>query len=300
MKYNIDFHIHSNASLDGTYTPKEIIDMACSERMKVISIADHNTCQGIVQALEYQKVIDTDLKLITGIEIDCHYLGYDLHVLGYGINPYDSSFGEIETYMKTIEYEAGMKRVKLIEDIFNIKLNMDNLLEKSSNDIITGEVIADELLSNEKYDSLESMKLYQPKGMRADNPLVNFYWDFCSQNKLAYVPLNLPSLEFIVDVIKETHGIPVLAHPGNNIHENTDILQSILKQGFAGIEVISSYHSKEQMVFYLKAADENEVIATCGSDYHGRTKPAIKVGEFNFIFDEKILLNNLLEAIERK
>ena len=45
--------------------------------------------------------------------------------------------------------------------------------------------------------------------------------------------------------------------------------------GVDGIEVYTSYHRRETAEFYLKFAQENHLLVTCGSDYHGNTKPAV-------------------------
>ena len=51
------------------------------------------------------------------------------------------------------------------------------------------------------------------------------------------------------------------------------------------MEVFSSYHSKENAEFFLKMAEKYNVSVTCGSDFHGKTKPAIKLGEMGNLFD---------------
>ena len=48
--------------------------------------------------------------------------------------------------------------------------------------------------------------------------------------------------------------------------------------GIVGMEVYSSYHSPEQIEFYSKQAEKYDLIKTLGSDFHGKTKPSIKLG----------------------
>lgn len=298
MKYDVDLHIHTNASSDGSFAPEDIVNMALDEDMKVIAITDHNTCKGAIRAVKYlldEKI--TNIKLIPGIEIDASFLGHNLHILGYGINLYEQRFLEIEKYMKKIDFEAGLDRIKLIEKTFHITLEIEALFSRSSDNIITGEVIAEELLMNDRYDMLEPLKPYREGGNRSDNPFVNFYWDYCSQGKVAYVPLELKSLDETVQIIKSSGGVPVLAHPGNNIHEDDDILMGILKTGVLGIEAISSYHSKSQIDFYLKRGNERNMLVTCGTDFHGKTKPSIKMGEFNYQFNPVKITENLTKLI---
>lgn len=74
----------------------------------------------------------------------------------------------------------------------------------------------------------------------------------------------------------------MLAYPGNNVKENRDLLKSIISYGIKGIEVYSSYHSKEQVEFYKEFALNNKLLITCGSDFHGKTKPSIYLGDINY------------------
>ena len=49
--------------------------------------------------------------------------------------------------------------------------------------------------------------------------------------------------------------------------------------GLKGIEVYHSSHTKEEMEYYLKIANEYNLLISGGSDYHGpNTKPDIFIG----------------------
>lgn len=136
---------------------------------------------------------------------------------------------------------------------------------------------------------------YYPNGSRSDNPYVNFYWDFCSQGKPAYVPVHYMSLANAVTLIRRAGGIAVLAHPGNNIHENLSLLKGIVEQGVSGIEVYSSYHTAKQTEFYRNQAKLLGLAMSCGSDFHGKTKPKIMVGSVECENLETDLVSGLME-----
>lgn len=70
----------------------------------------------------------------------------------------------------------------------------------------------------------------------------------------------------------------MLAHPGVNLRDRVELLDPILETGVDGIEAFSSYHSEEQAGVYHKAACDRFKMFTCGSDYHGKTKPSIRIG----------------------
>ena len=289
MRYDIDLHVHTDASDDGDIAPEVIIEMARKAKMKILAIADHNTCAGSLKARGYLDENDIrDIELISAIEMDCSYKDVNLHILGYGIDPKMKEFAEFSHYMEAIERAASGEMQSKLEAALGIKFDTKELERISGGKTITGEVMGEALLENQEYNNLEELRPYRDGGSRADNPYVNFYWDYCAQGKVAGVPVKMISLEEAIAMINKAGGIAVLAHPGNNIHEDEKLLQEIISKGVVGIEAISSYHSLEQMEFYQKKAQELKVIITCGSDYHGKIKPSIKMGEFNYRFDETL------------
>ena len=47
----IDLHVHSNVS-DGTCSPAELVDMACDKGITVMALTDHDSVQGVSEALK--------------------------------------------------------------------------------------------------------------------------------------------------------------------------------------------------------------------------------------------------------
>jgi len=281
MKHEMDLHVHTNASDDGDIAPEVIIEMAREAEITVLAIADHNTCVGSIKAQKYiaENGIE-DIKLIPAIEMDCCYGDVNLHILGYGIDTDMAEFAEFSHYMESIERVASVEMQSKLEAALGVKLDKKELEKLAAGKTITGEVMGEALLENERYNDIEELKPYRKGGSRADNPYVNFYWDYCAQGKVAGVPVEMISLDEAIAMINQAGGMAVLAHPGNNIHEDEKLLQAIIDKGVGGIEAISSYHNHEQMEFYIGKALEFNVMITCGTDFHGKTKPSIKMGEF--------------------
>ena len=59
-----DFHVHTNASLDGDYPPTVVAGIARAEGLDFITITDHNTINGFSELDE-----NLDLPIIPGIEV---------------------------------------------------------------------------------------------------------------------------------------------------------------------------------------------------------------------------------------
>jgi len=54
-------------------------------------------------------------------------------------------------------------------------------------------------------------------------------------------------------------------------------------------EAYCSYHDKKTAEYFYKKAKQNSLIITCGSDYHGKTKPAVKLGKTGCPLDKKTM-----------
>lgn len=78
-------------------------------------------------------------------------------------------------------------------------------------------------------------------------------------------------------MVRDAGGLPILAHPGISISRDLGILEGICAEGIAGVEVYSSYHDKETVGFYRAQAEKRGLLKTLGSDFHGKTKPAIRL-----------------------
>ena len=87
MEKIIDLHIHTNISADGTYSPAEIIEIAKSQNMDMIAIADHNSVRAVKDAIRLGN--EKGICVIPGIEIDCVFDGVNFHLTGYGIDVND-------------------------------------------------------------------------------------------------------------------------------------------------------------------------------------------------------------------
>lgn len=279
---NIDLHMHSNISNDGDFSPAELMKMCSKAGIKTAALADHNSVKGVAEAIKEGEKFG--VKVIPAIEIDCTYKEYNLHVLGYNIDYNNKIFEKIEKNVFEQELKAGDKRMALVKEA-GIFFDEEKVRKLSYDGTITGEMIGEAAIEDERNRENPLITPYLEGGTRSNNPYVNFYWDWCSKGKPAYVPIKYITLKEAIDIIHKTGGKAVLAHPNNNIGMNEEIFKEIAAEGIEGVEVFSSYHSKENAEFFLKMAEKYNVSVTCGSDFHGKTKPAIKLGKMGNLFD---------------
>lgn len=289
-----DLHMHTYISTDGEYTPEELINTAREKNLKVISVTDHNSTQSVSETIILGD--HEDILVIPGTELDCHYNGVHLHILGYGI---DINYQPLKDYEQKIikqDQDNTQKQIKAIEDL-GIIIDHEKVYNLSKNNIVIPEMIAEVVLQDSRNDDHPLLKPYRQNGTRSDNPNVNFYWDLCAQGKPAHIEGDaFITLQEAIHMIKEAGGIPIFAHPGNNIKQNKELAIEIYNQGLQGFEVYSSYHDQETTQFYLQLANQLNALITIGSDYHGKNKPAIQMGSVE-VENEKEHLQRFLDKL---
>lgn len=283
MNKFIDLHMHSLYSDDGEFSPSELVRKCKDKGIRIMAIADHNSVRGVHEAKEVAKT--HGIQYITGIEIDCTYKAINLHILGYGIDTTGEDFIKIEENVIQQELKSSRKKLELTNQLgFNI--HQEDLDKLSSNGIYTGEMFAEVLLNDVRYRENELLKPYRREGIRSDNPYVNFYWDYYAKDKPCYTEIIYPTLEETLGLIKKNGGVAVLAHPGQNLKGHYEVFDELVTKGIQGVEVFSNYHDEETIRFFLDKGKSSHLLITCGSDYHGKTKSAIELGETRCTINE--------------
>ena len=252
--FKADLHIHSNYS-DGLFSPEEIFRLAANSGLEAISITDHDC----VNALKISKKLSKkfEIEFIPGIEFSTAFKGREVHMLGYFI---DYNCNIIIDFLKSI----SIKRIERVEKIIdrlkkvNIKISLDNVLNGEKKDISIGRPHIAKALIEAGY-----VKTYR-----------NAFFKYLGDNKIAFVKKENPDLKEIIEIIKSINGLSFLAHPGK--YYNKEMLKNIIKSGIDGIEVHHPSHRIQDAKNYVQLAEENNLLMSGGSDFHGLTKSEIK------------------------
>lgn len=262
----IDLHLYSTFSHDGELEVEDLIKQAHAMGIKTISITDHNSVKANMIAMQVAKLYD--INYVPGINIDCEYEGYHVRLLGYFIDSGDERYARIEYENLAKEKAISLRRVALFESFSGLHVDSDKLLEHNRFQIISGEMIARNVLNNINY---QKEKLLQPylSGRKRDKPITNFVKDFFSPNAVAYVPIIQPKLIDMIALVKATGGVCVLAHPMHSLRDNPDLIEQIIPLGIDGLEVFTPYHSLDDMKHLIDIAKKYHLDVTEGSEYHG-------------------------------
>lgn len=286
-----DFHMHSHYSDDGEFTPKQLCVFAKEAGCSEIALTDHNTTKGVKEMIEEGAKLG--IKVLPGIEIDCCFEGINFHLLVYQMDYESKHYNEISEFYLKQNQAMAIKQVELLEEHCHIKIDRNDLKDIEKNGVLVPEDIGELLLTKSEFDQCEFLNPYRQGGNRCYNPFLNIYLDFFSQGKPAFVQGEMLQVEDVLRIVKETNGIAVIAHPGQNFKDHDEILLKLLDLGIKGIEVESNYHTCKQTQYYYDVAKERNLLMSSGSDFHGKNKPAIKLGVFGNTIDS--FVNNLTE-----
>jgi len=310
----VDLHVHTNKS-DGTFSPEEAVDYACTLGLSAIAITDHDTVLGIQPAMV--RGDKYGIEIIPGIEISAEWVenGVELevHMLGYFIDHRNSGF------QKRL-YELSNLRMKRAEIILgklrghNIKIDMDELKEflqpSESGTPWVGKLRG----HNIKIDMDELKEFLQPS--ESGTPWVgrlhiaqamvkkgcvksiNRAFDqYIGNGKCCYVPKHQLTPEGAVQMIKEMKGLAVIAHPGLlNQEFSASLIRRLVKNGLDGIEIYYPEHSPTTIRNMEMLAAENSILATGGTDCHGFAKGNILMGTLDVPYE---LLEKMKERHSR-
>lgn len=289
-----DLHMHSNFSNDGEYTVEMLIERCLINDIGVFSITDHNSVQANKEAEKFSSL--KQLQYIPGIEIDCIYKGINLHVLGYNIEWQACAFVDLE---KNVTHKVMQSFDQMIENTLALgfRIDKDAVLEYANGILPSAELIAEVMIKNKAYHT-KPLERYLEGGDRSDMPYINFYLDYFAQGRQAFVPIDYISFDEAISLIRDNGGTPIVAHPGLNLAGREEIACELLDSGAMGLEVFNNYHTMEQIDYFALLVQQDNKLMTCGSDFHGKTKPLINIGQYKFKNEyEAYLRRSVLELI---
>ena len=275
MPGQVDLHIHSNKSSDGDFSPFHICRMAEENGFRAISITDHDTVAAYPEALRFGE--EMDVEIIPSIELTTVFDKREFHVLLPFINWKSKILAELISRASKGRIIEAKGRVRKLRELgFDIKWKEVAKMSKSA--LPMGVTIAKLLLNKAEKTKIPSLEKYFSEENRIFAPY-RFYEDYFVEGKPAWVPKqNLDLLE-VLRSAPRIEAVPVLSHPGAYFQRTSKEDLLILKEnGLEGIEVYTSYHDPPQTELYSKIARELDLVATAGSDFHGRIKPHIPFG----------------------
>ncbi len=273
-----DLHVHTRAS-DGEDAPETVILKAVEAGLSGLAITDHDTLAGLGPAQHFIEENRLEIDLIPGIELNTDYDSDDLHILGYFINFSNGCLQNRLDDIRAQRYARAEKIIALLQDM-GINITFDQVQAAAQGELIGRPHIARVLCDNGYANSqAEAFQRYIERG------------------RPAYVPRYKFSPLEAIELIKQSGGIAVLAHPGL-IKDRSKIYDSI-QYGIEGLEVFYPEHTEAQMLEFANLADEYDLLITGGSDYHGANSGESR-GKLGLARVDKKIINRIKQYYREK
>ncbi|NLW58809.1 MAG: PHP domain-containing protein [Firmicutes bacterium] len=252
----IDLHLHTQAS-DGTLSPRELLTAAAKLGLSAVSITDHDTTAALATGTAI--AAELGLAFLPGVELSASYTpDVTLHILGYGIDPAHPGLQAVLAANQKAWDQSEEDSIAALERL-GIKIDRTRYNYWKDHPEAGGWPM---------FNTLKEMGLVRD---------VNEYFDkYFGVGRPAYITITFAPPAAVIQTIKAAGGVPVLAHPGLYVEDNIKLMtkpafqQTLLRWGIEGLEAITSYHSPEETAFFLKFCQKHGLLATGGSDYHGR------------------------------
>lgn len=256
----IDLHVHSNYS-DGTDAPADLIRLAEERGLRAMALTDHDTVAGVAPLLEAAG--NSAVEAIPGIELSAECERGTMHILGYFIDPECRPMLEKINTVRAGREERNMEILKKLNKL-GYRLMWSDVEKHAGKDVVGRPHFAEALVELGHVDSRKrAFELLLAKG------------------RPAYVERYRFSARECIELIRQAGGVSVLAHPAT-IYLPDDQLKGLVKglkeRGLVGVEAYYGEQYPENIRKLVGWAEELNLIATGGTDYHGGNTPDLKLG----------------------
>lgn len=242
-----NLHVHSTAS-DGKHSPHDLIKMAEEAGLKVVALTDHDSTNGIIEALEAAKA-SPDITFIPGVEISTDLPDGEAHILGYFIDYTDPEFRKTLEKFRDSRLNRGKKMVDKLASL-GFFIDWKRVQQIAGEGAIGRPHIAHAMMEKGYINKFEDA------------------FRFIGHDGPAYVPRDKMTPEEAVELIVRAKGLPALAHPFTVKDPETMVI-SLKKHGMVGLEVYYKDNTPQQTGNTLQLAKKYGLIATGGTDFHG-------------------------------
>ena len=263
----VDLHTHSNIS-DGTYTPELLVQAALEKGIHTLALTDHDSMDGLALA---EKIANNQpIQIISGVEISSQWSRpstnktYGVHIVALNMQNMQP-LQQLLQEQKRIRAERAIQICQLLEPLIQMDIYPDVVaMVEGEPDRITRTHIAKTLVE---------------KGIVA-RPQQAFD-KYIKEGKKAYVKFDGLGLAETIQVIHESQGFAVLAHPTRYDLSATNVrylIERFAEHGGDAVELPPAIEPASTRQMVDRMIEQCNLKVSVGSDFHGDNMPWIKLG----------------------
>jgi predicted metal-dependent phosphoesterase TrpH len=269
----VDLHTHSTAS-DGDLSPELLVREAAKRGLRAVALTDHDTISGLKSAAVAAAVVG--IRFIPGIEINIKWNGAsappeaaglgpggEFHLLGLGIRRSSPAFLRAVAELSRRREERNREILDKMREL-GIEATWEELLAVSGGHSMGRPHFASLLVNRNIVKTREQA-----------------FARYLGAGKPLYVPKDGLEFEEAAALIRESGGIPVLAHPMSLYvawGRLPDLIKALQDRGLAGIEAWHPTAKPRDCRRLEELGSALGLRVTEGSDFHGAIRPDRKLG----------------------
>jgi 3',5'-nucleoside bisphosphate phosphatase len=203
------------------------------------------------------------IAFLPGCEISCAFSPGTMHLLSYFVEPGE---GPLQSELEVLRADRARRNGQLLKRLnqLGFPISMAEVESAAGGSVIGRPHFASVLVAH---------------GAAAD--INDAFGRLLGKGGPAYVPKARIDALSAIAAASGSGAAVVLAHPltlGLEPSELDRLLGELSAAGLAGLECHYSRYSVEERQLLAAMAGEHDLVATGGSDFHGRFKPDISVG----------------------
>ncbi len=247
-----DFHLHSTAS-DGVHSPTWVMETAAARGVRVLSLTDHDTTDGVAEAREAADRLG--LRLIPGMELSSDYGRADVHLLAYGFDVTSKPLQDFLAWLRSGRIDRVHKIVSILREN-GMPIQVKRVFEIAGEASVGRPHVARALVEGGHVASVqEAFDLWLGNGKPAD----------IDREKL--------SPQDAIKMVRDNGGVVFAAHPIFIGEDYADVLRQFAAWGIEGIETFYKHYDAETVERHRLLAESLGIATSGGSDYHGLGNP---------------------------
>ena len=265
--HGVDLHTHSNIS-DGTLSPDALVKSAVECGIHTLALTDHDTMDGV--ELVRKTAQQYDIHIISGVEISSQWSrpatkkSYGVHIVALDMQQ-PEPLQDALTIQKKIRAERAKQICHLLKSCIGQDIYEDVLT------LVDGE--ADRITRTHIAKTLVNKGIVSRPQQAFDR--------FLKEGKRAFVKFDGLSLQETIQIIHQSEGYAVLAHPTRYDLSATNVrylIELFAELKGDAVELPSSGEPLSTRQMVDRMIEQLELKVSIGSDFHGDNMPWIKLG----------------------
>jgi predicted metal-dependent phosphoesterase TrpH len=256
----VDLHLHSNCS-DGSLTPEEIVTGAVAAGLTGMALTDHDTLEGLAVASATAR--QASMRFVGGTELSVLWRRQSMHLLVYFLDPEP---GPLQDRMEELRQSRQQRNHQIATKLqeLGLDITIEEVTMEAGGGVIGRPHFAAVMIG---------------KGYVANVP--EAFDRYLATGRPGYVGRKRLTAEEAIRLSRKSGAVPVIAHPHTlslRAEEFATGFSDLVAAGLGGIEAYYGEYTPAMRSRIAAICSDLGIVATGGSDYHGRYKPHLEIG----------------------